>query len=76
MILPKALADASLLVHVITHKFVDALSFYRTLNILQREGIDIGYSTLCDWPIQLAERLAPMYRGARRLLGPRAASVH
>lgn len=60
VILPKTLADASLLAQVITHKFVDALSFYRTINILRREGIDIGYSTLCDWPIQLAERLAPL----------------
>lgn len=60
VILPKTLADASLLAQVITHKFVDALSFYRTVNILHREGIEIGYSTLCDWPIQLAERIAPL----------------
>lgn len=59
-ILPKAIADASLLAHAITAKFVDALSFYRYERILRREGIDIGYSTLCDWPIQLAKRLEPI----------------
>jgi transposase len=60
VILPKALADASLLADVIASKFVDALSFYRKDKILQREGIYIGYSTLCDWPIQLAQRLEPI----------------
>jgi len=59
-ILPKAIADASLLADIITGKFVDALSFYRYERILSREGVDIGYSTLCDWPIQLARRLAPI----------------
>ena len=62
VILPKALADASLLADVIASKFVDALSFYRKDKILQREGIHIGYSTLCDWPIQLAQRLEPIKR--------------
>jgi len=62
VILPKALADASLLADVIASKFVDALSFYRKDKILQREGINIGYSTLCDWPIQLVQRLEPIER--------------
>lgn len=56
-ILPRAIADASLLAHTITAKFVDALSFYRYERVLRREGISIGYATLCDWPIQLASRL-------------------
>lgn len=33
------------------------MSFYRTNKRLQREGINIGYSTLCSWPLQLHERL-------------------
>ncbi len=60
VMLPKAIADSSVLADVIAAKFVDALSFYRTDRILQREGVDIGYSTLCDWPIQLSDRLAPL----------------
>ena len=60
VMLPKAIADSSLLADVITSKFVDAVSFYRTERILKREGIEIGYSTLCEWPIQLAERLQPL----------------
>ena len=57
VILPKSLVDATLLAKVITGKFVDGLSFYREHQVLRREGIDIGYSTLCHYPIQLYERM-------------------
>ncbi len=60
VILPRALPDGSLLADVLTNKFVDAVSFYRTEKALLRDGIDIGYSTLCQWPIQLVEQLAPL----------------
>jgi len=62
VILPKSIGDASLLADVIASKFVDALSFYRKDRILKREGIEIGYSTLCDWPIQLVQRLDSLKR--------------
>lgn len=62
VILPRSLADASLLADVLCSKFVDAMSFYRTEKRLRREGIEIGYSTLCDWPIQLHERFKPFKR--------------
>jgi len=57
VILPKALVDASVLAKIITGKFIDAMSFYREHKVLEREGIEIGYSTLCSYPIQLYERL-------------------
>lgn len=57
VILPRAIADASLLAKIVTGKFVDALSFNRECKVLEREGIQIGYSTLCSYPIQLTERL-------------------
>jgi transposase len=60
VMLPRSLADASLLADVLCSKFIDAMSFYRTEKRLRREGIEIGYSTLCDWPIQLYERLNPL----------------
>jgi transposase len=60
VMLPRSLADASLLADVLCSKFLDAMSFYRTEKRLRREGIEIGYSTLCDWPIQLYERLNPL----------------
>jgi transposase len=54
---------------VLCSKFIDALSFYRTEKRLSREGIEIGYSTLCDWPIQLHERLKPLKRLFYQALG-------
>lgn len=57
VILPRSLVDATVLAKIITGKFVDGLSFYREHKVLQREGIDIGYSTLCHYPIQLYERM-------------------
>lgn len=62
VILPRAIADASLLADVLCSKFIDAMSFYRTEKRLRREGIDIGYSTLCDWPLQLYQRLGAFER--------------
>jgi transposase len=62
VMLPRSLADASLLADVLCSKFIDAMSFYRTEKRLSREGIEIGYSTLCDWPIQLHGRLKPLKR--------------
>ena len=60
VMLPRAIADASLLAKIITGKFVDALSFNRECKVLQREGVDVSYSTLCSYPIQLHERLEPL----------------
>jgi transposase len=67
--LPRSLADGSLLADVLCSKFLDAMSFYRTEKRLSREGIQIGYSTLCDWPIQLYERLKPFERLFYQALG-------
>ena len=58
--LPRAIADASLLAKIVTGKFVDALSFNRECKVLEREGVLIGYSTLCSYPIQLTQRLEPL----------------
>lgn len=60
VMLPRAIADASLLAKIITGKFVDALSFNRECKVLQREGVEVSYSTLCSYPIQLHERLEPL----------------
>jgi len=57
VILPRAMVDASVLAKIVTGKFVDALSFNRERKVLEREGVEIGYSTLCSYPIQLHERL-------------------
>ena len=60
VILPRAMVDASVLAKILTGKFVDAMSFNRECKVLEREGIQIGYSTVCSYPIQLLERLEPL----------------
>lgn len=60
VMLPRAIADASLLAKILTAKFVDALSFNRECKVLEREGVTLSYSTVCSYPIQLHERLAPL----------------
>ena len=57
VILPRAMVDASVLAKIVTGKFVDALSFNRERKVLEREGVEISYSTLCSYPIQLTEKL-------------------
>jgi len=71
VILPRAIADASLLAKVVAGKFIDAMSFNRELKVLRREGIELSYTTLCSYPIQLAERLEPI----RELLYEEAAKA-
>jgi len=68
VMLPKSIADATLLADVLASKFIDGMSFYRTDKRLKREGVDIGYSTICDWPIQLLERLKPLAKVFYELL--------
>ena len=60
VILPLAIAGASVLAKILTGNFVDALSFNRECKVLEREGIQIGYSTLCSYPIKLLKRLEPL----------------
>jgi len=71
VILPRAIADASLVAKLVAAKFIDAMSFHRELKVLQREGIELSYTTLCSYPIQLAERLEPI----RELLYEQAATA-
>ena len=60
VIMPRAMVDASLLAKILIGKFVDAMSFNRECKVLEREGIQIGYSTVCSYPIQLLVRLEPL----------------
>ena len=60
VMLPRSLVDATFLAKIVTGKFIDGLSFNRELKVLEREGVQIGYSTLCSYPIQLHQRLQPL----------------
>lgn len=45
--IPKSLATAWLLAHVLTAKFVDALPFYRQEKIFSRHGVELKRATMC-----------------------------
>ncbi len=50
---PKSLATASLLAHIVTAKFVDALPLYRQETQFARLGVTLGRATMAGWMIRL-----------------------
>jgi transposase len=58
---PKGLATASLLAHVVTNKFTDHQPLYRQSMIFGRHGLDISRSTLDDWVAETAYLLEPLH---------------
>lgn len=59
-VIPKGIATAGLITHVIISKFVDALPFYRQHRQFLRLGIDIARSTMAAWTIYVAELCKPL----------------
>jgi transposase len=59
-LIPKGIATAGLLAHVLTAKFADALPFYRQAKQFERIGVELSRTTLCGWALQVAERCEPV----------------
>ena len=59
-LIPKSMASAGLLAHLLVSKFEDALPFYRQEKIFARMGIELGRATMCNWAVKVAERLQPL----------------
>jgi transposase len=57
----KGLAAPGLLSYIIVSKYGDHLPMHRLERILQRHGIEIARSTMCDWAAQCADVLRPLY---------------
>ncbi len=53
--IPKSIATAGLLAHILTAKFADALPFYRQEKQFHRIGADIPRSTMCNWTMKVAQ---------------------
>jgi transposase len=56
----KGLPGPGLMAHVITNKYADHLPLYRQEGILERQGVELSRSTLCDWMAVAAELLQPI----------------
>jgi len=67
-LIPKSLAHASLLAHVVTAKFVDAQPLYRQETGFVRDGIRISRQTLAGWMTQLLGPLTPVAEALQRQL--------
>lgn len=60
-ILPKSKASASLLAHVVTAKYVDAMPLYRQEAQLERMGVQLPRSTMATWMVKLGtEAVVPI----------------
>lgn len=57
----KGLAAPGLLSYVIISKYSDHLPLYRLEHILERHGIEIARSTMCDWAAHCADLLTPLH---------------
>lgn len=60
-IIPKGIADASLLALIIIQKYVDHLPLYRQIEMFKRMGVEIPPSTMSDWVMMCMKELAPLY---------------
>ncbi len=59
--IPKGLPGPGLMAHVITEKYADHIPLYRQERRLERQGVEITRSTLCDWMGGAARMLEPLY---------------
>lgn len=69
MAVDKGLCGEGLLAHIITSKYCDHAPLNRLEGMLQRHGVDLSVSTMCDQVGRCAELLAPLVqRMHQRLL--------
>jgi len=65
-LIPKSIASAGLVAHVLTAKFVDALPFYRQEGQFKRLGLEVSRATMCSWAIKAATSCQPLLELLRR----------
>lgn len=58
--IPRGMAGASFLAHIVTSKFCDHLPLYRQAEIYARSGIDVDRGQLAEWLGHLAWLLRPL----------------
>lgn len=59
-IIPKGIASAGLIAHLVTAKFDDALPFYRQEKQFKRLDVDLGRNSMCSWAMKVAEQCQPL----------------
>lgn len=65
--LPKAIAEASLIAHILVSKFIDHLPFYRQIQRFKRDyGWEVSDSTINEWFVSVCTLLHPLYEVLKR----------
>lgn len=64
-LVPRCLADESLIAHVVVSKFSDHLPAYRLEGILKRSGLRIPRQTICSWIKAAGLGVEPLARSIR-----------
>lgn len=64
----KSYAGASVLANLMVGKYVDCLPFYRQIEMMKRQGMNIPPSTINDWFFDVADLLRPLYFRIRDLV--------
>jgi len=59
-LIPKSIATPGLLAFLMVNKFADALPFYRQERIFARMGVELSRTTMCNWAMEVADRLSPL----------------
>jgi transposase len=59
-ILPKSKASPSLLAHIVTAKYVDALPLHRQEVQFARLGVDLPRATMASWMVKVGECVVPI----------------
>jgi len=59
-VIPKSMATISLLVYIITSKFIESLPLYRQEKRFRRHGIDLTRATMSNWLIKVAALSRPL----------------
>ena len=65
-IIPRCLADESLLSYILTSKYADHLPLYRLVEIMQRSQVKISRQTLSNWVINIGTELNPLYEAMKK----------
>ena len=65
--IPKSIATASLLSHVITSKYQYALPLYRQEQLFKQYGIELSRKTLASWMLQSSDLLMRVYQRLHQL---------
>jgi len=61
-----SLASPSMLAHIVTRKYVEAIPLYRQEQQFQRFGLALSRQTLSNWVVKAGHLLRPLYDKARK----------